>query len=102
MHLPPLDGEDVDTLGGYVTHLAGRVPHVGESFPAIDRPDIRSAGNGSEPRQTLAYQGAAPQRKCARRREILTRLTSSNHYENKPALALTTPIWYYSIIIIIA
>jgi len=33
MHLPPLDGEDVDTLGGYVTHLAGRVPHVGESFP---------------------------------------------------------------------
>jgi CBS domain containing-hemolysin-like protein len=33
IHLPPLDGEDVDTLGGYVTHLAGRVPHVGESFP---------------------------------------------------------------------
>jgi CBS domain containing-hemolysin-like protein len=33
IRLPPLDGEDVDTLGGYVTHLAGRVPHVGESFP---------------------------------------------------------------------
>jgi CBS domain containing-hemolysin-like protein len=33
IHLPPLDGEDVDTLGGYVTHLAGRVPHVGENFP---------------------------------------------------------------------
>jgi CBS domain containing-hemolysin-like protein len=33
IHLPPLDGEDVDTLGGYVIHLAGRVPHVGESFP---------------------------------------------------------------------
>ena len=30
MRLPPLDGEDVDTLGGYVLHLAGRVPHVGE------------------------------------------------------------------------
>ncbi|MGB9153880.1 MAG: hemolysin family protein [Alphaproteobacteria bacterium] len=34
IHLPPLEGEDVDTLGGYVTHMAGRVPHVGESFPA--------------------------------------------------------------------
>ena len=33
IHLPPMDGEDVDTLGGYVTHLAGRVPHVGENFP---------------------------------------------------------------------
>lgn len=33
IHLPPLDGEDLDTLGGYVTHLAGRVPHVGETFP---------------------------------------------------------------------
>jgi CBS domain containing-hemolysin-like protein len=30
VRLPPLDGEDVDTLGGYVAHLAGRVPHVGE------------------------------------------------------------------------
>jgi CBS domain containing-hemolysin-like protein len=30
VRLPPLDGEDVDTLGGYVTHMAGRVPHVGE------------------------------------------------------------------------
>jgi CBS domain containing-hemolysin-like protein len=30
--LPPLDGEDVDTLGGYVANLAGRVPHIGESF----------------------------------------------------------------------
>jgi CBS domain containing-hemolysin-like protein len=30
--LPPMDGEDVDTLGGYVAHLAGRVPHVGEIF----------------------------------------------------------------------
>jgi len=29
--LPPLDSEeDVDTLGGYVAHLAGRMPHVGE------------------------------------------------------------------------
>jgi CBS domain containing-hemolysin-like protein len=33
IRLPPLEGEDVDTLGGYVTHLAGRIPHVGESFP---------------------------------------------------------------------
>ena len=32
IHLLPLDGEDIDTLGGYVTHLAGRIPHVGESF----------------------------------------------------------------------
>ena len=32
IHLPPLDGEEIDTLGGYVTHLSGRVPHVGESF----------------------------------------------------------------------
>lgn len=30
--LPPLDGEDIDTLGGYVTSLAGRVPHIGENF----------------------------------------------------------------------
>jgi CBS domain containing-hemolysin-like protein len=30
LRLPRLDGEDVDTLGGYVSHLAGRVPHVGE------------------------------------------------------------------------
>ncbi|MDD3028731.1 MAG: hemolysin family protein [Alphaproteobacteria bacterium] len=28
--LPPLDGEDVDTLGGYVMQLAGRVPLVGD------------------------------------------------------------------------
>ncbi|MFA4995149.1 MAG: hemolysin family protein [Bdellovibrionales bacterium] len=28
--LPALDGEEVDTLGGYVTHLAGRIPQVGE------------------------------------------------------------------------
>jgi len=26
IHLPSMEGEDVDTLGGYVTHLAGRVP----------------------------------------------------------------------------
>jgi len=30
IRLAPLDGEDVDTLGGYVSHLAGHVPHVGE------------------------------------------------------------------------
>jgi CBS domain containing-hemolysin-like protein len=30
--LPAVDGEDIDTLGGYVTSLAGRVPHIGESF----------------------------------------------------------------------
>ncbi|MDP9127860.1 MAG: hemolysin family protein [Pseudomonadota bacterium] len=29
--LPPLEGEDIDTLGGYVAHLAGRVPQIGES-----------------------------------------------------------------------
>jgi CBS domain containing-hemolysin-like protein len=32
IRLSAVDGEDVDTLGGYVSHLAGRVPHVGESF----------------------------------------------------------------------
>jgi len=32
IHLTPLDGEDIDTLGGYVANLAGRVPHIGESF----------------------------------------------------------------------
>ena len=30
--LPPLDGEDIDTLGGYVGNLAGRVPHIGETI----------------------------------------------------------------------
>jgi CBS domain containing-hemolysin-like protein len=30
--LPALDGEDMDTLGGYVSNLAGRMPHIGESF----------------------------------------------------------------------
>jgi len=30
--LPVLEGEDIDTLGGYVAHLAGRVPQIGESF----------------------------------------------------------------------
>jgi CBS domain containing-hemolysin-like protein len=29
--LAPLEGEDVDTLGGYVAHLAGRMLHIGES-----------------------------------------------------------------------
>ncbi|MFA5041208.1 MAG: hemolysin family protein [Bdellovibrionales bacterium] len=28
--LPRVDEEEIDTLGGYVTHLAGRVPQVGE------------------------------------------------------------------------
>jgi len=32
MTLPLLDGEGSDTLGGYVANLAGRVPHIGESF----------------------------------------------------------------------
>lgn len=30
IHLSPVEAENVDTLGGYVTHRAGRVPHVGE------------------------------------------------------------------------
>ena len=31
--LPSLaEGEDIDTLGGYVAHMAGRVPAIGESF----------------------------------------------------------------------
>ncbi|HEU0117476.1 MAG TPA: hemolysin family protein [Alphaproteobacteria bacterium] len=34
--LAPLDGEDVDTLGGYVTGLAGRIPNIGESFHSTD------------------------------------------------------------------
>ncbi len=32
LRLPDLDGQDVDTLGGYVTGLAGRMPRLGESF----------------------------------------------------------------------
>lgn len=30
MELPLLEGEDIDTLGGYVANLAGRIPHIGE------------------------------------------------------------------------
>jgi len=30
LHMPPINEEGVDTLGGYVAHLAGRMPHVGE------------------------------------------------------------------------
>jgi len=30
--LPPMEGEDIDTLGGYVAHMAGRMPNIGESF----------------------------------------------------------------------
>jgi CBS domain containing-hemolysin-like protein len=30
IRLPLLEGEDIDTLGGYVANLAGRVPHIGE------------------------------------------------------------------------
>lgn len=32
--------EDVDTLGGYVAHLAGRVPHIGENFHNSDGLDF--------------------------------------------------------------
>jgi len=33
MRLPELlEGEDIDTLGGYVAQMAGRVPTIGESF----------------------------------------------------------------------
>lgn len=34
--LPGLDGEDMETLGGYVSNLAGRMPHIGESFSGVD------------------------------------------------------------------
>jgi CBS domain containing-hemolysin-like protein len=34
--LPELDGEDMATLGGYVSNLAGRMPHIGESFRGSD------------------------------------------------------------------
>jgi CBS domain containing-hemolysin-like protein len=30
IRLPLLEGEDIDTLGGYVANLAGRVPNIGE------------------------------------------------------------------------
>jgi CBS domain containing-hemolysin-like protein len=40
MTLPTIDGEDSDTLGGYVTNLAGRVPHIGESFKSTDGPSF--------------------------------------------------------------
>jgi len=29
--LPPLEGEDIDTLGGYVASLAGHIPRIGEN-----------------------------------------------------------------------
>jgi len=32
IRLPPLEGEDIDTLGGYVANLAGRLPHIGEKI----------------------------------------------------------------------
>jgi hypothetical protein len=31
LRLAPMEGDDVDTLGGYVAHLAGRLLHIGES-----------------------------------------------------------------------
>jgi CBS domain containing-hemolysin-like protein len=34
--LPGRDGQDIDTLGGYVTNLLGRMPHIGESVHAGD------------------------------------------------------------------
>jgi CBS domain containing-hemolysin-like protein len=40
MALPKLDGEGSDTLGGYVANLAGRVPHIGESFRSNDGPSF--------------------------------------------------------------
>lgn len=30
--LSPVEGQDINTLGGYVAGLAGRVPHIGEIF----------------------------------------------------------------------
>jgi len=30
VQLPLLEGEDIDTLGGYVANLAGRIPNIGE------------------------------------------------------------------------
>lgn len=30
IRLPLLEGEDIDTLGGYVANLAGRIPNIGE------------------------------------------------------------------------
>ncbi|HUY68076.1 MAG TPA: hemolysin family protein [Alphaproteobacteria bacterium] len=33
--LDPAGPEDVDTLGGYVGNLAGRMPHIGESFKNV-------------------------------------------------------------------
>lgn len=36
LSLPSPDGEEIDTLGGYVTHLTGRVPHVGETVTAAN------------------------------------------------------------------
>ena len=32
IRLPLLEGEDIDTLGGYVANLAGRIPHIGEKI----------------------------------------------------------------------
>lgn len=63
--LPRSDGEDLDTLGGYVAHLAGRMPQIGESFSAsngilfevlemdqtrIKRLRVRTTGRATPPR----------------------------------------------------
>lgn len=36
LKLAALEGEEFDTLGGYVATLAGRMPHIGESFHGTD------------------------------------------------------------------
>jgi len=36
MNLPSPEEKEVDTLGGYVGNLAGRVPHIGETFRNSD------------------------------------------------------------------
>ena len=51
--LLPLDGEDMDTLGGYVASLAGRIPNIGESFHNEDGLNFEVLEMDQKPRQTL-------------------------------------------------
>ena len=77
-----IESEEVDTLGGYLTHLAGRVPKTGEEFPIDGKifrivssdakqihsvrllaprdPDSRHAAPGHDPAGSTAGQADSP------------------------------------------
>jgi CBS domain containing-hemolysin-like protein len=66
--LPPLEGDEVDTLGGYVGHIVGRVPHIGEKVKSdnltfevleIDQNRIKRLRIRAQPRVDEAATGKA-------------------------------------------